>query len=122
MNIFQRINYETLLDHEYNILETFKQKVLYELKRFEVIDNIYVRNIKQLDDETSSMIKTMGYCDPTEFSLYFENLTQTELNIISQTIRSSCIDLEDGNKSDGDTCCQAFVDASTIYRMVKLKC
>ena len=49
--------------------------MLYELKRFEIIDNIYVRKVKQLDDEISSMIKTMGYCDPTGLSLYFENLT-----------------------------------------------
>ena len=84
------------------------------LERFEVINNIYVRKVKQMDDENSSMIKTMGYCDPTVLSLYFENLTQTELNMIGQTMRSSCIDLEHGNKSDRDTCCQAFVDVSTI--------
>ena len=119
MNVFQRINYESLLDHEYNILETFKQKMLYEFKRFEVIDHIYVRKAKQLDDEISSMIKTMGHCDPTDISLYFENLTQTELNMIGQTVRSSCIDLEHGNQSDRDTCCQAFVDVSTIVQYGK---
>ena len=75
MNVFQRINYETLLDHESNILEFGKHMMLYELRRFEVIDHIYVRKIKQLDDEISSMVKTMGYCDPTDFSLYFENLS-----------------------------------------------
>ena len=77
------------MDYESNILETFKQKMLYEVKRFEVTDDIYVRKVKQLDDEISSVIKTMGYYDPTD-SLYFENLTQTELNMIDQTIRSSC--------------------------------
>ena len=33
MTVFQRINYETLLDHESNILETFKQKMVYELRQ-----------------------------------------------------------------------------------------
>ena len=45
--------------------------MLYELKRFEVIDNIYVRKVKQLDDEINLMFKTMGYCDPTDLALYF---------------------------------------------------
>ena len=40
--------------------------MLYELNRFEVIYNIYVKKVKQLDDESSSMFKTMGYCDPTD--------------------------------------------------------
>ena len=96
--------------------------MLYELKWSEVIDHIYVRKVKQLDDEISSMIKTVRYCDPIDLFLYFENLTQTELNIIGQSTRSFCIDLEHGNKSDRDTCCQAFVDVSTIYKMVKLIC
>ena len=64
------------------MLENFKQKMLYEVKRFAVIDHIYVRKFKQLVDEISSVIKTMGYCDPTDLSLYFGNLTQTELNMI----------------------------------------
>ena len=76
------MSYETLLDHESNILETFGKKMLYEVKRFEVIDHFYVRKVKPLDDEISSMIKTMGCCDPTDLSLYFENLTQTKLNLI----------------------------------------
>ena len=75
MNVFQRINYETLLDHESNTLEFCKQMMLHELKWFEVTDNICVRKVKQMDDETSSMIKTVGYCDPTYLSLYFDNLT-----------------------------------------------
>ena len=75
MNVFQRINFDTLLDHESNTLEFCKKMKLYEVKRFEVIDNIYVRKVKQLDDEISSMFKTMGYCDPTDLSLYFENST-----------------------------------------------
>ena len=58
----------------------------------------------------------MGYCDPTNLSLYFENLTQTELNMIGQTVRSSHSNLEHGNQSDRDTCCQAFVDVSTIVK------
>ena len=116
MNVFQRINYETSLDHESNLLEFCKQMILYELGRFEVIDNIYVRKVKQLDDEISPMIKTMGYYNPTDLSLYFENLTQTEQNMIYQTIRSSLIDLEQGNQSDRDTCCQAFVDVFTIVQ------
>ena len=37
-------------------------------------------------------------------SLYFENLTHTELNMIGQTVRSSHSDLEHGNQSDRDTC------------------
>ena len=114
-NVFQRINYETLLDYESNTLETFKQKMLYELKRFEVINHIYVQKVNQLDDEISSMIKTMGYCDPTDLPPYFENCTQTELNMIGQTVRSLCSDLEYGNQSDRDTC-QAFVDVSTIVQ------
>ena len=77
MNVFQRINYETLLDHESNTLKFCKHMMLIELKRFEVINNIYVRRVKQLDDEFSSMFKAMGYSDPTDLSLYFENGTQT---------------------------------------------
>ena len=114
MNVFQRINYETLLDHESNTLEFCKHMMLIELKRFEVINNIYVRKVKQLDDEFSSMFKAMGYCDPTDLSLYFENSTQTEHNMIHQTIRSSYIDLEHDNQGDRDTSCQAFEDVSTI--------
>ena len=63
MNVFQRINYETLLDHESNTLDFCKKMMLHELKRFEVIVNIYVRKVKQLDDEFSSMFKAMGYCE-----------------------------------------------------------
>ena len=88
--------------------------MLYELKRCEAIDNIYVRKVKQLDDEISSMFKTMGYCDPSDLPLYFENSTQTECNMIHQTIRSSHIDLEHDNQGDRDTSSQAFVDVSTI--------
>ena len=47
--------------------------MLHELKRFEVINNIYVRKVKQFDDEFSSMFKAMGYFDPTDLSQYFEN-------------------------------------------------
>ena len=115
-NVFQRINYEALLDHESNILEFCKHMMLYELRKFEVITHIYVRKVKQLDDEISSKIKTMGHCDPTGLSLYFKHLTQTELNMIGQTMRSSCIDLEHGNQSDWDTCCQAFVDVFTTVQ------
>ena len=86
--------------------------MLHELKRFEVIVNIYVRKVKQLDDEFSSMFKVMGYCDPTDLSLYFENSTQTEHNMIHQTIRRSYIDLEHDNQGARDTCCQAFVNVS----------
>ena len=93
--------------------------MLYELKWFEVIDNIYVRKVKQLDDEISSMIKTMGYCDPTDLSIYFENLTQTEQNMICQMIKSSHIDLQHGNQTDRDTCFQAFVDVSTMSLSIK---
>ena len=88
--------------------------MLHEVKRFEVIINIYVRKAKQLDDEFSSMFKAMGYCDPTDLSLYFENSTQTEHNMIHQTIRSSHIDQEHDNQHDRDTACQAFVDVSNI--------
>ena len=88
--------------------------MLHELKRFEVIDNIYVRKVKQLADEISSIFKTMGYCDPTDHCLYFENSTQTEHNMIHQTIRSSHIDMEHDNQGDMDTCCQVFVDVSNI--------
>ena len=114
MNVFQRINYETLLDHESNTLTFCKHMMLQELKRFEVINNIYVRKVKQLDDEFCSMFKAMGYCDPTDLSLYFENSTQTEHNMIHQTISSSHIDLEHDNWGDRDTCYQAFEDVSTI--------
>ena len=89
--------------------------MLHELKKFEVIDNICVIKVKQLDDETSPKIKTMGYCDPTDLTPYFENLTYTELNIIGQTIRGSHSDLEHSNQSDRDTCCKAFVDVSTKW-------
>ena len=88
MNVFERINYETSLDHESNTLEFCKHMMLHELKRFEVINNIYVRKVKQLDDEFCSMFKAMGYCGPTDLSLYFENSTQTEHNMIHQTIRA----------------------------------
>ena len=88
--------------------------MLHDLKRFKVIVNIYVRKVKQLDDEFSSVFKAMGYCDPTDLSLYFENSTQTEHNMIHQTIRSSRIDLKHDNQGDRDTSCQAFVDVSTI--------
>ena len=114
MNVFQRKNYEMLLDHESNTLEFCKHMMLHELKRFEVINNIYVRKVKQLDDEFSSMFKAMGYFDPTDLSLYFENSTQTEHNMIHQTIRGSCIDLEHDNQGERDTSCQAFEDVSTI--------
>ena len=77
--------------------------MLYEVKRFEVTDHIYVRKVKQLDDEISSMIKTLGYRDPTDLSLYFENLIQAEPNMIGQTIRSCHIDLEYGNQCDKET-------------------
>ena len=70
MNVFQGINYETFLDHESNTLEFCKHMMLRELKMFEVINNIYSRKVKQLDDEFSSMFKAMGYCDPTDLSLY----------------------------------------------------
>ena len=70
MNVFQGINYETFLDHESNTLEFCKHIMLHELKMFEVINNIYSRKVKQLDDEFSSMFKAMGYCDPTDLSLY----------------------------------------------------
>ena len=119
MNVFQRINYETLLDHESNTLEFHKHMMLIKLKRFEVINNIYVRKVKQLDDEFSSMFKAMGYCDQTDFSLYFENSTQTEHNMIHQAIRSSHTNLEHDNQGDGGTSCQAFVDASTIAQKGK---
>ena len=36
--------------------------------------------------------------------------------MIHQTIKSSHIDLEHGNQSNRDTCCQAFVDDSTIVQ------
>ena len=122
MNVFQRINYETLLDHESNTLEFCKNMMLYELKRFEVIINIYVRKVRQLDDEFSSMFKAMGYCDPTDLSLYFENSTKTEHNMIHQIIRSSCIDLEHDNQGERDTSCQAFVDVSTITQKGTTEC
>ena len=70
MNVFQRISYKTLLGHESNTLELCKHVMLHKLKRFEVIDNICVQKVKQLDDETSSMIKTMGYCDPTDLPIF----------------------------------------------------
>ena len=88
--------------------------MLHELKRLEVINNIYIRKVKQLDDEFSSMFKAMGYCHPTDLSLYFENSTQTEHNMIHQTISSSHIDLEYDNWGDRDTFYQAFEDVSTI--------
>ena len=114
MNVFHRINFETLLDHESNTLKFCKHMMLIELKRFDVINNIYVRKAKQLDDEFCSMFKAMGYSDPTDLSLYFENSTQTEHNMIHQTISSSHIDLEHDNWGDRDTCHQAFEDVSTI--------
>ena len=52
-NGFQRINYETLLHRESNILEFGKHMMLYELGRFEVITHIYIGKVKQLDDEIS---------------------------------------------------------------------
>ena len=121
MNVFQRINYETLLDHESNTLEFCKHMMLHELKRFEVINNIYVRKVKQLDDEFSSMFKAMGYYDPTDLSLYFENSTQTVHNMIHQTIRSSHIDQGHDNQHDRDTSCQAFVDVSNIAQNGRTK-
>ena len=87
---------------------------LIELKRFEVINNIYVRKVKQLDDEFSSMFKAMGYFDPTDLSLYFENATQTGHNMINQTIRSSHIDQGHDNQHDRNTSCQTYVDVSNI--------
>ena len=114
MNVFQRINYETLLDHESNTLDFCKHVMLIELKRFEVINNIYVKKVKQLDDEFSSMFKAMGYSDPTDLSLYFENATQTGHNMMNQTIRSSHIDKGHDNQHDRDTSCQTFVDVSNI--------
>ena len=36
--------------------------------------------------------------------------------MIGQTVRSSCSDLEHGNQTDRDTCCQTFVDVSTIVQ------
>ena len=114
MNVFQRINYETLLDQESNTLEFCKHMMLHELKRFEVINNIYVRKVKQLDDEFSSMFKAMGYSDSTDLSLYFENATQTGHNMINQTIRSSHIDQGYDKQHDRDTSCQIFVDVSNI--------
>ena len=95
--------------------------MLHELKRFEVIKNIYVRKVKQLDDEFSSMFKAMGYCHPTDLSLYFEKSTQTEHNMIHQAIRSFHTDLEHDNQGDMDTSCQAFVDVSTIAQKGKTK-
>ena len=88
--------------------------MLHELKRFDVINNIFVRKVKQLNDEFSSMFKAMGYCDPPDLSLYFENSTQTEHNMIHQTISSLHIDLEHDNWGDRDTFYQAFEDVSTI--------
>ena len=41
--------------------------------------------------------------------------------MIGQTIRSSGIDLEHGNQSDRDICCQVFVDVSTIVQNSKTK-
>ena len=114
MNVFQRINYKNLLDHESNTLDFSKKMMLHELKKFEVILHIYVRKVKQLDDEFSSMFKAMGYCDLTDPSLYFENSTQTEHNLIHQAIRSSHIDQDYDNQGDRDTSCQAFVDVSNI--------
>ena len=114
MNVFQRINYETLLDHESNTLEFCKHMMLIELRRFEVINNIYVRKVKQLDDEFSSLFKAIGYCDQTDLSLYFENSTQTEYTMIHQSIRSSCIDLEHDSQGGRDPSCQTFVDVTTI--------
>ena len=70
MNVFQRINYETLSDTESNILEFYKQMMLYEFRRLEVIDHIYARKVKQLNDEISSMIKTMGHCDQIDLSIF----------------------------------------------------
>ena len=67
-NVFQSINYETLLDHESNILEFGKHMLLYEPRRFGVITHIYIGKVKQLDDEISSMIKTMGHCDSIDLS------------------------------------------------------
>ena len=48
--------------------------MFWEVKRFEVIKHIYVRKVKQVDDEISSMIKAVGYCDPIDLYLYFDNL------------------------------------------------
>ena len=61
----------------------------------------------------------MGYCDPTDLSLYFETSTQTEHNMIHQAIKSSHTDLEHDNQGDRDTSCQAFVDVSTIAQKGK---
>ena len=36
--------------------------------------------------------------------------------MIGPIIKSSCIDLEHGNQSVRDTCCQAFVDVFTIVQ------
>ena len=36
--------------------------------------------------------------------------------MIGQTVRSSCSDLEHGDQSDMDTCCQASVDVSNIVQ------
>ena len=61
-----------------------------------------------------NLAQAMGYCDPTDLSLYFENSTQTEHNMIHQTISSSHIDLEHDNWGDRDTGYQAFEDVSTF--------
>ena len=60
------------------------------------------------------MFKAKGYCDPTDLSLYFENSTKTEHNMLHQAIRSSHIDQKYDNQVDRDTSCQAFVDVSNI--------
>ena len=52
------------------LYNSVKKMMLYELKKFEVILDIYVRKVNQLDDEFSSMFKAMGYSDPTDLSIF----------------------------------------------------
>ena len=71
-----------------------------------------------MSEKSNSWMMKLAQCyrqDPTDLCLYFENSTQTEHNIIHQTIRSSNIDPEHCNQSDRDTC-QAFVDVSTVVQ------
>ena len=55
MNVFQRINYETLLDHESNTLDFCKHVMLIELKRFEVINNF-------MSKRSSSWMMNLAQC------------------------------------------------------------
>ena len=59
------------------------------------------------------ILATLGKCTETTWRLFWEITTKTYW-ILEH-------DLEHGNQSDRDTCCQEFVDVSTIVQNCKTK-